>query len=157
MWLWITRVQVVPVIIHPNIQSSIYQWVSEWLSLSAFFQTEDIGVHIGKNTRKATWKSKILKNKPKYRYSNLLVIFSVITKELLREAKGWLTDVGHNSWWHINQDNDKFREKIRLRTHNSHPITWIKVREIFHRVLTVNMMIYFPNKKIILTWYSVKQ
>ena len=51
-----------------------------------------------KNIRKATWNSEILKNKPKDRESNFLVVFSSskASKELLREEKGQLTDVGHN-------------------------------------------------------------
>ena len=51
--------------------------------------------------RKATWNSEILKNKSKDRDSYFLVMFSKEHKELLREEKGWLTDVGHNPGWHM--------------------------------------------------------
>ena len=57
---------------------------------------------IEKDTRKATRKSKILKNKSKNRESDCLVVFPPArTKELWREEKGQLIDVGHNSWWHM--------------------------------------------------------
>ena len=54
---------------------------------------------IEENMRKATWKSKISKNRVKDKddmYSNFLVMFPARPKELLRGEKGQLTDVGHN-------------------------------------------------------------
>ena len=52
--------------------------------------------------KKATLNSEILKNQSKIRDNNCLVVFSSSKpKELLVEEKGWVTDVGHNSWWHM--------------------------------------------------------
>ena len=49
--------------------------------------------------RKATWKSKIYRNKSKDGDSNFLVMFLRVLKS--EKEKECLTDVGHNSWWHM--------------------------------------------------------
>ena len=51
--------------------------------------------------------------------------FSARPKELLREEKGWLTDVGQNSWWHMKRaqhaaHNPKFDKMGLFR----HPPWW---------------------------------
>ena len=58
----------------------------------------------------------MLKNRSKDRDNNFLVM-----SPLLRKEKGWPTDVGHNSWWHMEcvqhrAHNHKF-EKMELFTH----------------------------------------
>ena len=54
------------------------------------------------NIRKATWKCNIFKNKCKDKECNFPVKCSPTRpKELLREAKGWPTDIGCNMWWDI--------------------------------------------------------
>ena len=57
-------------------------------------------IMIEKNIRRATWTSKIFESK------DTDIIFwwyfpPARPKELLREEKGWLTYIGHNSWWHM--------------------------------------------------------
>ena len=55
-------------------------------------------------------------------------------KELLRKEKGWLTDVGHNSWWHMKcaqhaAHNPKFEKTFPVVTIKrlKDPPTWLKV------------------------------
>ena len=73
--------------------------------------------------RKITWNRKIFKIlKSKDRDSNFLVMFfSSKALRAMRKEKGWLTEVGHNSWWHMKcaqhaAHNPKF-EKMGLFRH----------------------------------------
>ena len=77
-------------------------------------------ITIEKNTRKATWKNKILKNKSKDSNFRLIFFSSARPKQLQREEKGRLTDVSHNSWWHKKSAQHTIynpkSEKMRLFT-----------------------------------------
>ena len=80
-------------------------------------------IAIEKTIRITTWNSKILKNKSK----NRIVIFwqslpPAKPEVLLREEKGWLNDVAHNSWWHMKcvqhaAHNPKFEKMGLFRNH----------------------------------------
>ena len=87
--------------------------------------------------RKATGNSEILKNKSNDRDINFLVVFRPAKpKELLREGITWLTDVGHNSWWHMKRAqhaayNPKFPNysdiPVVAINRLKDPPTWLKV------------------------------
>ena len=66
-----------------------------------------------KEYKKSNLESKILKNKSEDKDSHFLVIFSYSkSKNLLRQEKGWLTDVGHNLWLPWNQLKMAFIKQI---------------------------------------------
>ena len=103
----------------PSLSPGLKQNFKKWNETAITNQPEE---SYRKNISKATWNSEILKNKSKDRDNNFLVVISYNKpKELLREEKGWLTDVDHNSWWHIKcaqhaAHNSKF-EKMGSFTH----------------------------------------